>query len=336
MELLPTVDALHWCAEHGAEILGDERVSNPQVFLKQKRPLLLRAARRGRGDRALELPLVDPVRRGRDRADGRQRGGAQARLADAADRRADPPRSSSGRAARGARPHRARRRRGGRRACRVQRGKIFFTGSVEVGRGVGMACAERLKGSVLELGGKDPQLVLADANLAHRRLRRLWGGFANAGQTCSGIERVYVDARGGRQLHRRRGARRRAPCGSATRSIGTPSRADGVEDQFELVRELVDDAVRRARQAACGGPDRGARPERPFYRPAVLTGVTHDMRIMREEIFGPVLPIVTVAPRTRRSSSPTTPSSAWAPRCGRSTASGRADRARQSSRAWSG
>src|ERR1700761_4970896 len=70
--------------------------------------------------------------------------------------------------------------------------KVFFTGSVETGRGVGEECARRLKGSVLELGGKDPMLVLADANLDHAVSGALWGGFANAGQTCSGIERVYV------------------------------------------------------------------------------------------------------------------------------------------------
>ena len=65
-------------------------------------------------------------------------------------------------------------------------GKIFFTGSVEVGRGVGEECARRMKGSVLELGGKDPQIVCADANLAHAISGAVWGGFANAGQTCSG------------------------------------------------------------------------------------------------------------------------------------------------------
>ncbi len=70
--------------------------------------------------------------------------------------------------------------------------KIFFTGSVEVGRGVGVACAERMKGCVLELGGKDPMIVLRRRQPPERDLGRLWGGFANAGQTCSGIERVYV------------------------------------------------------------------------------------------------------------------------------------------------
>ena len=70
--------------------------------------------------------------------------------------------------------------------------KVFFTGSVETGRGVGESCARQLKGSVLELGGKDPMVVLADANLDHAIAGAVWGGFANAGQTCAGIERVYV------------------------------------------------------------------------------------------------------------------------------------------------
>ena len=66
-------------------------------------------------------------------------------------------------------------------------------------------------------------------------------------------------------------------------------------EQFELVRELVDDAVANGATLHCGGPlDVPEHPAGSFYAPAVLTGVTHDMRIMREEIFGPVIPIVTV------------------------------------------
>src|SRR5204862_5925074 len=71
-------------------------------------------------------------------------------------------------------------------------GKVFFTGSVEVGRQVGELCAKHLKGSVLELGGKDPQIVCADADLSNAISGAVWGGFSNAGQTCSGIERTYV------------------------------------------------------------------------------------------------------------------------------------------------
>ena len=69
---------------------------------------------------------------------------------------------------------------------------MFFTGSVEVGRKVGEICASQMKGSVLELGGKDPQIVCADADLENAVSGCVWGAFANAGQTCSGIERTYV------------------------------------------------------------------------------------------------------------------------------------------------
>jgi succinate-semialdehyde dehydrogenase / glutarate-semialdehyde dehydrogenase len=166
--------------------------------------------------------------------------------------------------------------------------KIFFTGSVEVGRGVGEECARRMKGSVLELGGKDPMIVCADANPANAVSGCLWGGFANAGQTCSGIERVYVV----RELAERfidgvvEGAQKLGvgdPLDWET-EIG-PMVSD---EQLRQVTELVDDAVAGGATLHCGGEDA------PWFRPAVLTGVTHDMRIMREEIFGPVVPIVTV------------------------------------------
>jgi acyl-CoA reductase-like NAD-dependent aldehyde dehydrogenase len=174
--------------------------------------------------------------------------------------------------------------------------KIFFTGSVETGRAVGTACAERLKGSVLELGGKDPMIVCRDANLANAVSGCLWGGFANAGQTCSGIERVYVV----RELAERFVSG--VVAGARELRLGDPLDWDTEigpmvsRQQFETVCELVDEAVEAGATLHCGGPAavpgfEGA----DFYAPAVLTGVTHDMRIMREEIFGPVVPIVEVA-----------------------------------------
>ena len=72
--------------------------------------------------------------------------------------------------------------------------KVFFTGSVATGYSVGAACAAQMKGAVLELGGKDPAIVCADAELDNAIDGIAWAGFANAGQTCSGIERVYVVA----------------------------------------------------------------------------------------------------------------------------------------------
>src|SRR5439155_19900638 len=72
-------------------------------------------------------------------------------------------------------------------------GKVLFTGSVEVGRAVGVACAERLCPVTLELGGKDPMLVLGDADLDRAVSGALWGSFFNCGQICSGVERIYVE-----------------------------------------------------------------------------------------------------------------------------------------------
>jgi succinate-semialdehyde dehydrogenase/glutarate-semialdehyde dehydrogenase len=173
--------------------------------------------------------------------------------------------------------------------------KIFFTGSVEVGRQVGVGCAERMKGSVLELGGKDAMVVCADANLTNAISGCLWGGFANAGQTCSGIERVYVvrevaDRFVEGVVEGARALRVGDPMEWTTEVGPMVSR-----DQFETVRDLVDGAVAEGATLRCGGPvDVPGMEGADVYAPAVLTDVRQDMRIMREEIFGPVVPIVTV------------------------------------------
>src|ERR1700748_35665 len=159
--------------------------------------------------------------------------------------------------------------------------KVFFTGSVETGRGVGEECARRLKGSVLELGGKDPMIVLGNARLEHAVAGALWGGFANAGQTCSGIERVYVmrevaDPFPAEVVKGARALRVGDPMGWDTEIGPMVSR-----EQFEIVRELVEDAGAAGATLHCGGPlDRPpAGLAGDFYAPVVLTGVTHEMRI---------------------------------------------------------
>ena len=154
----------------------------------------LRAARRGRDRHALELPARDPASPGRGGGRRRERGDRQAVRADAA----------LGRLGRGALPPR-------RRACRASCGscraratsarrssgtaaspRVVFTGSVEVGRAVAQAAAERLCPVVLELGGKDAMLVLDDADLDRAVEGALWGVFTNCGQACAGIERIAV------------------------------------------------------------------------------------------------------------------------------------------------
>jgi acyl-CoA reductase-like NAD-dependent aldehyde dehydrogenase len=295
MELVPTIDALNWIADAGPEVLADEKLPTPQAFLKTKRhgltyePLgvvgviapwnypwtipfgeVAMALMAGNGvvlkPASLTCLIGERIRHVFERAglpEGLVRtvhgGGAV-----------------------------------GQAVVESSVAKVFFTGSVEVGRRVGEECARRLKGCVLELGGKDPMVVLSDAHLEHAVSGALWGGFANAGQTCSGIERVYVM----RDVAERFIAG--VVEGASRLGVGDPLRWDTQvgpmvsRDQFETVRELVDDAVANGAQLRCGGPTEVDGLSGDFYAPAVLTGVTHDMRIMREEIFGPVLPVITV------------------------------------------
>jgi acyl-CoA reductase-like NAD-dependent aldehyde dehydrogenase len=295
MELLPTIDALHWIADNGEQILHDERVKQPQIFFKQKKawfsyePLgvvgviapwnypwsipfgeVAIALMCGNGVVLKPASLTPLI--GQQIQTIFERAGVPEGLVRAV---------HGGGAA-------------GNALVESSAAKIFFTGSVDVGRGVGMACAERLKGCVLELGGKDPQIVLPDANLANAVSGCLWGGFANAGQTCSGIERVYVM----REVAER--FTEGVVEGARALRVGDPLSFDTEigpmvsTDQYDLVVELVDDAVANGATLHCGGPVDVAGFNGRFYAPAVLTGVTHDMRIMREEIFGPVVPIITV------------------------------------------
>jgi acyl-CoA reductase-like NAD-dependent aldehyde dehydrogenase len=172
--------------------------------------------------------------------------------------------------------------------------KVFFTGSVATGYSVGAACAARMKGAVLELGGKDPAIVCADADLENAIDGIAWGGFANAGQTCSGIERVYVVADVAERFLAGLGA-------AAERlAVGDPQSWDTEigpmvsPEQAAVVTDLVDDAIAAGAERVCGGPVEVAGSPGSHIAPTVLTGVTHEMRIMREEIFGPVLPVVVV------------------------------------------
>ena len=295
MEVLPTVDALGWIAKAGAEILAEEKVSMPQVFLKTKRAAFVYeplgvigiispwnypwsiplgevglALMAGNGVVLKPASLTPLI--GERIVSVFERAGVPAGLV----RVVHGPGT-------------------GAALAESSVGKVFFTGSVETGRSVAAACARRLVGSVLELGGKDPMIVLEDAHLEHAIAGAVWGGFANAGQTCSGIERVYV----ARDVADRfiagvvAGARRLRvgdPMSWNT-EIGPMVSAE----QLEIVRSLVDDAVAAGAELHCGGPiEAPAGLDGAFYSPAVLTGVTRDMRIMREEIFGPVLPIIVV------------------------------------------
>ena len=171
-------------------------------------------------------------------------------------------------------------------------GKIVFTGSVATGRKIMAAAARNLTPVVLELGGKDAAIVCRDADLDRAARGIVWGAFVNAGQTCASVERVYVEdpvaaAFVERVVEETRRLRVGDPLAPET-DVGPLT----LERQRRVVEEHVQDAVSRGAKALVGG----ARAEGPgwFYPPTVLVGVDHTMRVMREETFGPVLPIMVV------------------------------------------
>ncbi len=169
--------------------------------------------------------------------------------------------------------------------------KISFTGSVATGRRVAVACAERLIPCTLELGGKDPMIVCADADLDAAAGGAVAGGFLNTGQYCCGTERVYVLEEVADLFTEKVVARARS-----LRQADTGEFDVGAmfwPRQLEIVERHVDEAKARGAQVLVGGR-RNPALKGLFYEPTVMTGVSDDMALMREETFGPVLPIVRV------------------------------------------
>jgi acyl-CoA reductase-like NAD-dependent aldehyde dehydrogenase len=170
--------------------------------------------------------------------------------------------------------------------------KISFTGSVATGRRVAQVCARQLLPCTLELGGKDPMVVCADADLDRAAGGAVAGAFFNAGQICFSTERVYVvDAVADeftRRVVERTHALRQRDAGEADVGPMIWPR------QLEIVEEHVADAVEKGAKLLCGGR-RNPRLRGLYYEPTVLVDVSHDMKIMREETFGPVLPILRVS-----------------------------------------
>lgn len=165
---------------------------------------------------------------------------------------------------------------------------VQFTGSTRTGRMVAEAAARSLKPYGLELGGKDPMIVLADADLERAARAAVFGAMCNAGQMCTSVERVYVDTRVLEEFVHHVEAELRAL---------RPLEADGSGDigplvsteQARIVEEQIADAAQQ------GGDVRrfGSQIEAPSYvRPTLILRAHHAMRCMREETFGPLLPVV--------------------------------------------
>jgi betaine-aldehyde dehydrogenase len=167
---------------------------------------------------------------------------------------------------------------------------IAFTGSTEVGRRLGVLCAEATKPSHLELGGKDPAIVFADADPAIAAEAVAWASFLNAGQVCTSTERVYVHE----SIHDQfvdavvgvTGSIRVGDPFEESTQVG-PMRSDGR-------RRKVLGEIEAAGSAGARVVAGGSAIDRPgfFMEPTVLVDVNHEMGVMREETFGPVLPIM--------------------------------------------
>lgn len=166
--------------------------------------------------------------------------------------------------------------------------QVCFTGSVATGRKVAVAAAEILTPVILELGGKDPMIVCEDADLDRAAGGALWGAFSNSGQTCMAVERVYVHENVYDQFVDK------VVDGASKIRQGTGPESDigsmTFPKQVDIVEGHVNEAVDRGAKALVGGK----RLDRPglWFEPTVLVDVDHDMAVMRDETFGPVLPIM--------------------------------------------
>ena len=170
---------------------------------------------------------------------------------------------------------------------------VMFTGSVETGKKVMARAAETLTPVSLELGGKDPMIVLADADLERATNAAASYGLSNSGQVCISVERIYVEDEIHDEFLQRLQAKvealRQGPPGDpGTVDVG----AIIFPPQIDLIEAHVNDAVERGARVVTGGR-RGEGPGR-FFQPTVLAEVDHSMRCMTEETFGPTLPVMRV------------------------------------------
>ena len=166
---------------------------------------------------------------------------------------------------------------------------VSFTGSSAIGAQIASKAGGLLKKCCVELGGKDALIVLDDADIEHAVNAATFGSFMHQGQICMSVERIFV--------HEAVAAEFTEKLVQNTKKlkVGNPRELANCigpiinQKQLDKIREQVEDAVAKGAKVLCGGKHQGL-----FFEPTVLTGVTRDMKVMREETFGPVAPVVTV------------------------------------------
>lgn len=164
--------------------------------------------------------------------------------------------------------------------------KLFFTGSTRVGKIISKIAAEKLLPISLELGGKDPAIVLSDANIKTAVKGILWGSLMNVGQTCVSIERVYVSE----NIYDDFLAELINEIKKLTNYIGSEFYDYSnikLQKQVDVIKEHLSDAISKGAKIIYGG-----KIDNNFVQPTILIDVNHSMLIMREETFGPIIPIM--------------------------------------------
>jgi acyl-CoA reductase-like NAD-dependent aldehyde dehydrogenase len=170
---------------------------------------------------------------------------------------------------------------------------VQFTGSDRTGRKVMARAAETLTPVSLELGGKDPMIVLADADVDRAANAAAWGGMVNSGQLCISVERIYVeepvyDEFVAKLTEQVRGLRQGADGRKPEKDVGAMTSPN----QTAIVEGQVDDALANGARALTGG--RKVDGPGDYYEPTVLVDVDHSMKVMRDETFGPVVGVMKV------------------------------------------
>lgn len=168
---------------------------------------------------------------------------------------------------------------------------VFLTGSTATGRKVAKATAKNLTPFISELGGKDPMIVLEDADLSEAARWGVWGAFYHAGQTCVSVERVYVvaavyDAFVKKVVEETRHLRQ-----GYSEAKHNPSNIGPLtfERQVGIIESHLEDALAKGARLLAGGKREGL-----FMEPTVVVDVDHGMQLMQDETFGPLMPIMKV------------------------------------------
>ncbi|MBI4042522.1 MAG: aldehyde dehydrogenase family protein [Deltaproteobacteria bacterium] len=170
--------------------------------------------------------------------------------------------------------------------------KIVFTGGGSTGRRVMAMAAETLTPVTLELGGKDPMIICEDADLELAVEGALWGGMSNAGQTCAGVKRIYIARKIAEPfiealVKRAERLRLGVPADDHVVDVG----AIVLERQIDLYRSQLADAEAQGAKILCGGREWSAYHKGRFFAPTVVVHVQGNMRLVREETFGPILAV---------------------------------------------